>query len=1032
MTNEDAHQRDHVQIGGGDSVSHDKVIHGDEVRGDKVMGDKISVGDVEGVGIAIGAGTSVQIYGDVHYYPIKLRAPLREVFDPLIEDRTRLFGGRDAALTTIADFIRDPSGGYLVVTAPAGFGKTSLMASLVSSTPHAFAYHFFTPLYGDSSLTETFFLCNVVEQMAEWHGHMEQLPDRLNELRALYQQFIDERLERTQVLILDGLDEVTRWKLTPYLSRRLPEKLHIIVTVRDGGQNWLAEHKLPDDQTTHLPLGGLHRDDVAQVLRAGGEGAIALADDPTLLTEVMRVSAYQADEALGADPFYVRLLAEDAAEGRLTPENIAKQPQGLDAYLDVWWQQIKEMAGEKPARDLFGTLTVTLGPIGRAELEAINASLVDDWAEDFFDDVLSQVQRWVVGDEAHGYALAHPRLRDYMRTRIKIGPYLDRLLAYCADWQEYRSSYALAYYAQHLAEAVLGTLEPTQRRIKADKLHRLVHDQAFADAKLSRYPDPTALLNDLRLALDVALADNDLAQAWTHIGHYRNVVRAERMTERSFEEVEAGNGGAALDRASLYGNMPNSQAMMRLWIAWMAASRKDIDLATEAARRAIEHLSPRGVVMEEMEVADPDAEHYFGNALARAIYWLLVRTTWAIAPPRNEQWAWLDDVTGAWPTHVKGNLKEMLSESLDDWAENLGPSIPKEPMAHLLERLEKQMMSSHPTSFREATMIYRDELARGIVYSQNESRWLEHVDRAVTLIAMDDYPSYRELALAWIVAAALVQQREDDAQKALRMILAGALDKPELAYVEDTIAAVIHAFAQQAGYVLNTMDLIQMLCKAPVDETLPAPMQVGGAWGSAGVRHDPWAQEMRRLSTIAAILHRQGETEEAEKLLEQAGTQDPSLSYAGYRTLARLSLACRWIEWGNVHKAREQVKAAWKDAEHMIDKVLAEERQHLVKRMKSWLLECGSAPMSVEDEDARLREIRALSGMERSMYVQYLSAIWSQDAVKLKKLVLLALDDPTATDAVMGRLVGALAAKGLTSNQVARLVRATGMKEVLR
>ena len=470
----------------------------DTGSGDYVGGDRITTGHIEGVGIAIGTGASVQIYGDVHYYPIKLRAPLREVFDPLIEDRTRLFGGRDTVLAAIANFIQNPAGGYLVITAPAGFGKTALIASLVSSTPDAFAYHFFTPLYGDGSLAETFFLRNVVEQMAQWHGHTEQLPDRLNELRALYQQFINEPLKRTQVLILDGLDEVTRWTLAPYLSRRLPEKLHIIVTVRDVGQDWQAEYKLPDDQTTHLPLGGLQRDEVTQVLRAGGEGAIALADDPTLLAEVMRVSAYQAEERLGADPFYVRLLAEDAAEGRLTPENVADQPQGLDAYLDVWWQRIKEMAGEKPARDLFGTLTVALGPIGRAELEAINHSLVDDWAEDFFDDVLSQVQRWVVGDEARGYALAHPRLRQYMRPHIRIGPYLDTLLAYCAHWQEHRSPYAFAHYAEHLAQAG-----------QTEALYALI-DKPWMDALFEHTYAHRAFAEDVALAIETAGAEEPL------------------------------------------------------------------------------------------------------------------------------------------------------------------------------------------------------------------------------------------------------------------------------------------------------------------------------------------------------------------------------------------------------------------------------------------------------------------------------------------------------------------------------------------
>ena len=85
-----------------------------------------------------------------------------------------------ALFDQIGQFIADPAGGYLVVTAPAGFGKTTLMANLVSRTPQAFAYHFFSPLYSSESLNEDFFLRNVVEQMAQWHGHTEQLPERLD------------------------------------------------------------------------------------------------------------------------------------------------------------------------------------------------------------------------------------------------------------------------------------------------------------------------------------------------------------------------------------------------------------------------------------------------------------------------------------------------------------------------------------------------------------------------------------------------------------------------------------------------------------------------------------------------------------------------------------------------------------------------------------------------------------------------------------------------------------------------------------
>ena len=89
--------------------------------------------------------------------PLTSRAPLRALFTPLLADRRQLFGGREAVLKRLAEFVKDPLGKYLVVTAPAGFGKTALMANLVVSKPEDCAYHFFAPLYGSSTLSKGFF-----------------------------------------------------------------------------------------------------------------------------------------------------------------------------------------------------------------------------------------------------------------------------------------------------------------------------------------------------------------------------------------------------------------------------------------------------------------------------------------------------------------------------------------------------------------------------------------------------------------------------------------------------------------------------------------------------------------------------------------------------------------------------------------------------------------------------------------------------------------------------------------------------------
>jgi hypothetical protein len=227
--------------------------------------DSIQIGDIQGVGIAVGAGASVTLYGDVHYYPIVLQAPLREVFDPLIEDRVRLFGGRADILDRIVRRIQEPDGGYTVITAPAGFGKTALLAALVHATPGAFAYHFFTSLYSGEPLSETFFLRNTVQQIAAWHGRIDQAPTDLDDLRALYQQLINIPGERPRVLVLDGLDEVFTWRLALYLSRRLPHGLHLIATIRNGGQNWATEYQFPPDSS------GICRADKARALVAYAE-----------------------------------------------------------------------------------------------------------------------------------------------------------------------------------------------------------------------------------------------------------------------------------------------------------------------------------------------------------------------------------------------------------------------------------------------------------------------------------------------------------------------------------------------------------------------------------------------------------------------------------------------------------------------------------------------------------------------------------------------------------------------------------------
>ncbi len=44
-------------------------------------------------------------------------------------------------------------------------------------------------------------------------------------------------------------------------------------------------------------------------------------------------------------------------------------------------------------------------------------------------------------------------MRAYLADRLHLESYTANLLAYCADWQNNQSPYALAHYARHLCQA---------------------------------------------------------------------------------------------------------------------------------------------------------------------------------------------------------------------------------------------------------------------------------------------------------------------------------------------------------------------------------------------------------------------------------------------------------------------------------------------------------------------------------------------------------------------------------------------------
>jgi hypothetical protein len=449
-----------------------------------------------------------------------LRAPLRSVFARLLQDHTVLFAGRDTVVASIDRFLHERPAGYLVVSAPPGYGKTALMAHLIRGGGDAYAYHFFAPIYAQDSMREAFFLRSVVEQMAAWHADHRPLPTEsdLPELRALFQTYLDRAAPGTRVLVLDDVDEVVGWELTPYLGGRLPDGLHVILTTREpGGSLDYARISLPFDQTDFLQLEGLRQNEVRDVLVAAGGQAAALAGRPDVIAEIVRIAVLDSDAEGRADPLYLRFLVEDLRDQRLSPASLAERPRGLNGYFQAWYATVLHAHGTEALRGLCATLVCARGPLHRDDLQRLHPDLAGRWLNGDLDQVLASGRRFFTNDAAGRYAIAHPRLKEYLRERIHADdPRLlagaeQRLLSLCQWWREQPSDYALRFYSRHLLETSLGGT-PSADSARS-QLFALVDDEAWYVAHLSDDPSGAGYLADVACAWQAAAAvDNRATQ----------------------------------------------------------------------------------------------------------------------------------------------------------------------------------------------------------------------------------------------------------------------------------------------------------------------------------------------------------------------------------------------------------------------------------------------------------------------------------------------------------------------------------------
>ena len=280
-------------------------------------------------------------------------------FGPLAQYHARLFVGREGVLDALERFVDERPSPYGVVTAPAGMGKTALLARLferhAKGRPrHIWAFHFCMPTDGRESPVVA--LRSLIAQLCDGCGldRRRYLSHDLTALKESFSRVLDDASGSLPsggrvVVVVDALDEGIPAGSLDSIPSVLPEQVpgHVVFLVSwrvdAGGRNTRVDRELaavPPASRGVIegasPLAGLTRENVAEFLSRVVEGA------PVPERSVEAAWRAASADGNGADPFFLRFVADGAESGRVDVTRAETIPESLDEAFDELWMGLPD------------------------------------------------------------------------------------------------------------------------------------------------------------------------------------------------------------------------------------------------------------------------------------------------------------------------------------------------------------------------------------------------------------------------------------------------------------------------------------------------------------------------------------------------------------------------------------------------------------------------------------------------------------------------------------------------------------------
>lgn len=472
-----------------------------------------------------------------------------EWFVPLITDRTQNFVGRADALDKLGRFAESGGKRALVVVAPPGLGKTTLLARWAQQE---FVLRHFLRENDEQNCTPAAVFANLARQAAAIYG----VPLR-SAKGTEWKRWRDELFRILEavpahraapLVILDGLDEAERARprgaAKEGILDGLPEAMQL-----PGRSRWifstrpelLQEDRFTDrfatDRAEHLELHRLNEPEVAEFLRVSGHWNV-LQTEPRWMTEIARRSE--------GSPLYLRLLVEELRAGTLLPGNPAVLPVGLTEFFSRTLRFIEESSRASEAHSIsllkrnaeaLLRRLVADGLLGREASEAFKkqerqrldstageASLevlallvlarspmtTEDVASilgrpaDELERALVPLRMVLVKSSGDGWSLFHGAFRDFVASTHALSVALagERLRKWILRYRDHRNPYALRHLVGHLADSLEPGSNGPQPETVAQDLVRALTDLEFIALRASQN-DTAGLLADYDLAREL-------------------------------------------------------------------------------------------------------------------------------------------------------------------------------------------------------------------------------------------------------------------------------------------------------------------------------------------------------------------------------------------------------------------------------------------------------------------------------------------------------------------------------------------------